>query len=859
MQTLYRARMLHTEVLVLIMTLSVSSVITTTLLEPSSECWHVYNTTSGQISSPNFPKDYPDYVQCDYFIRPQMSNVSIIKLEATHFDLEGGYDQIEIRETGPDGRFIGIFSGNVMPTLYAKAFWLRFVTDHSIAKSGFMLKWSVGTDGIRLVNGSNHMEGRVEIFYNSTWGTICDDAWGKTDAKVVCLMLGLPDLQWLAFAFATYGRGTGQIWLDNVGCFGNETTLLSCSSIELGKHNCNHGEDAGVRCTESYEKVNRMQRKKQSFPKGCGGYYNDLEGQITSPQFPLYPNFAHCEYYIYPPVSTTNVTRLTFQTFGLEKGADFLEIREDGANGVVLGRFTGDHLPPVFFAKRLYLLFTSDNSRTYRGFQAEWSSTDTGVRLRNGTWFGEGRFEMFYNKNWGTVCDDSWGNEEATVVCSMLGYVGFGAMGLQGGRYGRGTGPIFIDNVGCLGNENNILDCSHGGLYQHNCNHGEDAGVICGKSTMDSGDSTPNKMDNATIASLLEAVNISCGSMKLVVSVDMVLLNSLFPFLDQYNQYLSLAADVEECRGDTLNNGPQLLFQIDVTDCGMIISETEDSVLFHNKLVSHTNSSVQTETFRTGQTLAVPLECSLSKTVVLANRLKSFETRVEGETIKGNGNFSATMDFYKDSAFASMIYDYPAYVQLGQELGVEIALLTSLMDLKLVTQNCWATSTSDSPDHSIETAGYFLIQNRCPADPTTKYIQADSQNKLRFLFKTFEYIRKQSEVYIVCNLLVCNKTDQSARCTTDCDTGNRQSRSVDQSASDLQVVQGPLVFKDQSAGAKKKIPLPIILGVVIAVVVVVMVIITVMVVRSRKLSGDFSPPYSEYETKYEKVAMLDFD
>ena len=47
---------------------------------------------------------------------------------------------------------------------------------------------------------------------------------------------------------ATFGRGTGLILLDNVGCTGTESSLLSCSHRGIGVHGCSHSEDAGVMC-----------------------------------------------------------------------------------------------------------------------------------------------------------------------------------------------------------------------------------------------------------------------------------------------------------------------------------------------------------------------------------------------------------------------------------------------------------------------------------------------------------------------------------------------------------------------------------------------------------------------------------
>uniref|UniRef100_A0A8D0EH47 Macrophage receptor with collagenous structure n=1 Tax=Strix occidentalis caurina TaxID=311401 RepID=A0A8D0EH47_STROC len=96
---------------------------------------------------------------------------------------------------------------------------------------------------VRIAGGGRR--GRVEVFHQGSWGTICDDEWDIQDATVVCRMLGYNR----AVSTFTATPGTGQIWIDDVKCRGNEHSIFECPKRNWGMNDCFHSEDAGVECS----------------------------------------------------------------------------------------------------------------------------------------------------------------------------------------------------------------------------------------------------------------------------------------------------------------------------------------------------------------------------------------------------------------------------------------------------------------------------------------------------------------------------------------------------------------------------------------------------------------------------------
>ncbi|XP_056914233.1 lysyl oxidase homolog 3B isoform X2 [Takifugu flavidus] len=370
-----------------------------------------------------------------------------------------------------------------------------------------------------------HNEGRVELFHKGEWGTICDDDFSIANANVLCRQLGFVSATGWTHS-AKYGKGQGKIWLDNVLCNGGERSIGLCKSRGWGNSDCTHDEDAGVVC------------KDERIPGFVDS--NVIEAQVDQNQIEevrLRPVVATAQRRV--PVTegvveikhgdgwvqicdlgwTIKNTRVICGMLGFphekkvnrsfyrrlkKRGADKPKVNVSAGGRLYLQRQKNSFLvhsvactgTEIHLAACPLEFRKPNSSVSCEGGTAAVVScmpgplfmqssglkkklkTSRNVRLKGGARLGEGRVEVLKDSEWGTVCDDRWNLQSASVVCRELGF-GSAREALTGARMGQGMGPIYMNEVKCVGQERSIWKCPFKNITSEDCQHTEDAAVRC--------------------------------------------------------------------------------------------------------------------------------------------------------------------------------------------------------------------------------------------------------------------------------------------------------------------------------------------------------------------------------------------
>ncbi|XP_049330407.1 deleted in malignant brain tumors 1 protein-like isoform X5 [Astyanax mexicanus] len=319
----------------------------------------------------------------------------------------------------------------------------------------------------RLMNGSDSCSGRVELQYLSEWGTVCDVSWDMRAASVLCAQLKCGSSV-AVLGSDWFGEGSGRIWADVFDCQGNETHLLKCPISSWSRTACSHEQYAGVICSgsslASHEGGVRLSGGmecegevevffRQDWRRVLLDSWSESEASVVCRQL-------GCGSVLNISSSSSSSPEHSYMCVtGFNCSGSEAHLRNCSSSQAVNCSST----------VQLYITCSGTSNTVHSSIRLVGSGVDCA-----------GRLEVFHSGSWGTVSDELWDIEDAQVVCRQLQCgVALSAPVPVPARFGSGTGPIWLNEVECEGNEVSLWNCRYQLCGEDECGHKDDVGVVC--------------------------------------------------------------------------------------------------------------------------------------------------------------------------------------------------------------------------------------------------------------------------------------------------------------------------------------------------------------------------------------------
>ncbi|XP_078520260.1 scavenger receptor cysteine-rich type 1 protein M130-like [Lissotriton helveticus] len=369
---------------------------------------------------------------------------------------------------------------------------------------------------LRLADGSSRCAGRVEVQYLGKWGTVCQNGWVEESSRTVCKELGCGDAGRSAESVSIFGEGVDTIWFTKVACKNYERFLWECDH-SFQTQGCTHSMDKGVVCQRHVDlqlkggscsgQLEVMTFNGQWRPVRNTTDWDDNTADVACRQL-------HCGDSVGAYFEEGKVDpRISFHCRGNESSLTDCEISEepeessdptpypidetrssseylDATSNPIDETSTGsgdsedddgvygdeEDPPPVIVGPPISVI--PEIVAPPVTVLAVKCSENPVLRLAGGGHRCAGRVEIYYQGQWGTVCDTNWDEQAAKLVCRELKCGSVLDHRFKG--VGDANAPqAWLDLQQCKVDTQFLWHCSSKQRKLHTCRKGSPAEVIC--------------------------------------------------------------------------------------------------------------------------------------------------------------------------------------------------------------------------------------------------------------------------------------------------------------------------------------------------------------------------------------------